>query len=267
MKVFNQAGNVGLLTLGCTLFLSTLGIGKASALQLELTAPGSSGSVNGAIFEQISDGVPAGTGNIDSFLRLQSRGNRTTEQGYNTDARPLQFDENNSPQFTRSLLLNAIPIVNINGKDYRQFILDINEPNATNRNPKLPTITLDRLQVFLSKSPALTGYPNFGGNATKVFDLDAGSNNTVLLNDLNSGSGRYDYLISIENSLFTRSKPYVYLYSKFTGAEGGFEEFAVREPQKQPATSVPEPATLAGIGLVAGAMVISRRRKAIQPIN
>ena len=267
MKVFNQAGNVGLLTLGCTLFLSTMGIGKASAVQLNLTTAGSSGSVNGAIFQQISDGVPAGTGNIDSFLRLQSQGSSTTEQGYNTDARPLQFDENNSPQFTRSLLLSSIPIVNIGGQNYRQFILDLNEPNATKKDSTLPNITLDMLQVFISNSSALTGYPNFGGLATKVFDLDAGSNNTVLLNDLNSGSGRYDYLISIDNGLFTSSQPYVYLYSKFTGAQGGFEEFAVREPQKQPATSVPEPATLAGIGLVAGAMVISRRRKGLKPIN
>ncbi|MBE9009182.1 PEP-CTERM sorting domain-containing protein [Pseudanabaenaceae cyanobacterium LEGE 13415] len=46
------------------------------------------------------------------------------------------------------------------------------------------------------------------------------------------------------------------------GAEGGFEEWAVQTVKKPPTQKVPEPATLAGLGLVAGTMMIARRRKA-----
>lgn len=234
---------------------------KAVALQLDLTAEGASGTVNGAVFEHISNDDPAGTGVIDSFLRLQSPGNSTTEKGYNTDYRPLEFDENNSPQFTRSLLLGDVPVVNIDGTNYRQFILDINEPNSTRPDPERPNITLDMFQLFLGNAGDLTHYPNFDGNATKIFDLDIGADgdSAVVMKDSNPGSGRYDYLISVPDNLFQGSNEYVYLYSKFTGAEGGFEEFAVRE--SEPPRDVPEPATLLGMGLIGGIMGLLRRRQ------
>ena len=58
-----------------------------------------------------SDVVPV----IHDFVRLFSSGNASVEQGYNTDARPLQFNENNSHVFTHSLQLGDIPIVTVNG--------------------------------------------------------------------------------------------------------------------------------------------------------
>src|SRR5207302_7625167 len=97
-----------------------------SAATLDLTARGATGSVNGALFTQV-DSRPTGTGAINSFVRMQALGNGTVEQGYNTDARPLSYDENKSPQFTRSLSVASTPAVVIGGVRYREFLLDINQ--------------------------------------------------------------------------------------------------------------------------------------------
>jgi hypothetical protein len=245
-------------------------IPQAQAGQLNLTTQGSSGYVNGAFFQQISNNEAAGTGVINSFLRIDS--NNSTEQGYNTDYRSVQFDEKTDHNFTRSLLLNAVPIVNISGIDYRQFILDINEPNGGNK----PNITLDKLQIFLGNAGNLTGYSsnsnttNFNGNATNIFDLDTtNSDNSVLLKDLNAGSGRYDLLTYVPNALFTGPNSYVYLYSKFTGNDGGFEEWAVRtphyEPPAPPPKQVPEPSTTAVFGLLAvSALKMLKKKPLVQ---
>lgn len=236
------------------LAFSTLTVGalmQASPVKaLDLTGATTSGSVNGAYFERVpNNGVPAGTGNINSFVRLQSPGNATEEEGYNTDGRPLRFDENNSPQFTRSLKLSDIPIIDVAGILYRQFILDINEPNASQQDPDLPKVDLTELQLFLGNAGNLltannTPFAGFGSNAYSVFDLDGAGEATVNLFDFNPGSGRYDLFAYIPDSLFTGPNEYVYLYSKFTGAEGGFEEWAVGTPNTVP---VPTPALLPGL--------------------
>src|SRR4051794_6024686 len=85
-----------------------------------------SGVIGGALFTQ-SQARPTGTGAIDSFVRVQAQGNKTVEQGYNTSARPLAYDENNSPQFTRSLKVADVPSVMIGGQKYREVLLDINQ--------------------------------------------------------------------------------------------------------------------------------------------
>src|SRR5438094_6872178 len=100
---------------------------------IDLTTVGASGFDSAmAGFYQQAMVQPAGSGVIDSFVRIQT--NNVIESGYNTDGRPLQFDENNSPTFTRSLTTSSVPIVNINGTNYRQFMLDINQQNS---NPLL----------------------------------------------------------------------------------------------------------------------------------
>src|SRR5262245_6236332 len=98
---------------------------------IDLTTPGSDGTANGAIYQQC-DAQPTGTGVIRSFVRVQGAASGSSvEQGYNTDGRPLQFDENKSPQFTRSLTLGDVPIVSVDGVDYRQFLLDINQRSSS----------------------------------------------------------------------------------------------------------------------------------------
>ena len=112
-----------------------------SAATVDLSTAGAQGTVNGALFQQGSV-QPAGSGVIDAFVRIHGLGGAGTEQGYNTDARPLQFDENKSPTFTRSIQLSDVPEVTIGGVAYRVFLLDINQKSSQ------PLVSLDQLRLF-----------------------------------------------------------------------------------------------------------------------
>ncbi len=244
------------LSLAAVSGLLALG-GRASADVVDLTTAGSSGTINGALFQQTGP-QPTGTGVIDPFVRIQNKG---VEQGYNTDARPVQFDEKTAANFTRSLLLSSVPVVTINGTAYRQFLLDINETGSKTG----PLLSLDRIQVFQANSGSLNNYPNLG---KQIYDLDAGGNNSILLNyDLNPGSGAGDMFAYIPDSLFDRSIPYVYLYSHFgsdianAAPDAGFEEWAVLQGANA-VNEVPAPATLifACLASVLGLAGYTRRR-------
>jgi len=219
-----------------------------SGTPLDLTAPGAVVSVNSqsdptdgpvAVFQQTST-QPTGTGVIQSFLRLQANGAKATvEQGYNTDARPVQFDEKTGHNFTRSIQLSDIPVVTIIGVNYRQFLLDVNQPGSS------PLISLDELQLFQADAPNLTGYTNktLAGH-TALFDLDAADNGgdqwVKIDASLNHGSGSGDVFVDIADRLFAASGPnqYVYLFSRFGdnyAARSGFEEWAVQKGLQGPA--------------------------------
>ena len=118
----------------------------------DLTAGGTA-TVNGAILTT-NDSQATGSGVIDSFVRIG--GNDACIQGYNTNFRPLEFDENNSPRFTRDLSLSAVPIVNINGTDYREFLLDINQTNADS------LLSLNEVELYLHSTAGITDYPFTG---------------------------------------------------------------------------------------------------------
>ena len=92
---------------------------------VSLTSAGASGTINWAIYSQ-TDIQPTGTGYIDSFVRVLAKSNGTVEQGYNTDARPVQYNELTG-NFTHSIRLSDVPEVTINGVKYRAFILDVNQ--------------------------------------------------------------------------------------------------------------------------------------------
>lgn len=215
----------------------------AQATMLDLTTAGSSGTINGALFQQISQ-QPTGSGNISSFVRLST--NNTIESGYNTSGRPLTNwpDVNTSPTFTHNLMLSQIPEVTINGVAYRQFLLDINQTNSN------PLLSLDSLQIYQGNTGSLTT-TTLSDLGTKVYDM--GSSNWIKLNySLNAGSGQGDMYANIPNSVFGTGT-YVYLYSSF-GANypnnDGYEEWATVGPSTAP--PVPEPSTvlLVGAGLI-----------------
>jgi hypothetical protein len=226
-----------------------------AAPTLDLTTPGSSGFINGGYFEQNGDGA-SGTGLIYSFVRLSS--NQGIVQGYNTDGRPLQFDENSSPMFTRSLLLSDVPVVNKGGIDYREFRLDINQLSGSGAG-----LSLDALEIYLAATGDLTGYPALG---TKIFDLDGpAADHWILLNaDLMAGSGGgQDMTAFIPNSLFAGGD-YVYLYSKFGASENsaypnndGFEEWSVR---KGATPVIPAPSALLLVAIGSPLAACLRRR-------
>src|SRR5262245_51004015 len=98
-----------------------------------------SGSAAGALFYR-ADFQSAGTGVIDPFVRLRHDNGpsphtpRGEEQGYNTSGRPTQYDEVTDGNYTRNLTFGEVPTVVIAGVAYKQFILDINEPNGGGNN-------------------------------------------------------------------------------------------------------------------------------------
>jgi hypothetical protein len=194
---------------------------------LDLTARGSSGEIEGAQFVQ-ADPQPTGSGAIQSFVRIQgAAAHNEVQQGFNTDARPLQFDENKSPNFTRSLLLTSVPLVNRGGILYREFLLDINQKSSQ------PRLSLDELRIYVGSAGNLTGYSDAThqlAGLDPVFDLDASGDNAVLLDyRLNSGSGSGDMLLYVPDALFTGGTN-VYVYSKFGveyASNAGFQEWSV----------------------------------------
>ncbi len=200
-----------------------------SATPIDLTQPAPLQEVNGAWIKWV-DPQSTGSGVINSFLRVQGS---PSERGYNTDG-ALEF-ESKPGAFTRSLMLDEVPRVIIDGQSHREFFLDINE------SKKQELVSLEELEIYLGSTGDLTGYPNFGGDAYKAFDLDEGVDGDVSLQlsyALNSGSGSGDYVFYIPDSALTGPNKYVYLYSHFGRADrgdpyasdAGFEEWSVGTP-------------------------------------
>ncbi|HLW68873.1 MAG TPA: SdrD B-like domain-containing protein [Gemmataceae bacterium] len=190
---------------------------------VDLTTAGAIGSINGAIFYQYDQ--KGGTGIFDPVVRIQGHNGTGIEQGYNTDARPLQFDEKSSANYTRSLKLSSVPTVQVGGVTYREFLLGINEQGSS------PFLSLDELRLFVSNKGNLSNYDpgtkTLGGQSA-VYDMGAG--NWVELNSrLSTGNGQSDMALYVPDAVFNGGA-YVYLYSKFgvnESAQGGFEEWVI----------------------------------------
>jgi len=200
------------------------------------------GGANGALFFSGTDLPATGSGVIDPFVRIQAKG---TEQGYNTDARP--YDANNdagaTATFNHSIQLADIPLVEINGVRYREFRLDINEANI---GGKTNLISLEALKLFSADAGNLSGLDTAVGTvgATNAFssdrsrllyNLDGAGDIRVILTDWSTGSGHGDYAVLIPDAAFAgvAESQFIYLYSAFgdsDGTNGGFEEWYVRKP-------------------------------------
>ena len=211
---------------GAVLALGLLLATSASATTVDLTpGPGSSGTVNGALFE-FDDQQPSGTGVLDPFLRIQKT---PTEQGYNTSNTTVPFDEVPPPGgFTRDLQFGELQQI---GGDYL-LVLDINEPGTGNASK----ISLDALQIYISGT-ASQNTTVLGDLGTLIYDLDAGEDSVVLLDYANApGSGVSDMLMTLPSSFFAgvSASDYVILYSAFGDADNsqdGFEEWAHVVPE------------------------------------
>lgn len=238
-------GAITLALLAATVYGATVNI------QIDDRTGYAKGSTDeGAIVEYIGDlnqsFGSSGSGIFDSFVRIQANDD---EKGYNTDG-DLEFDTK-SGAFTHSILVSEIPVVECKSLDGLldpaglcwELFADLNESDST----KL--ISLDAFEIYLTSEgtdvnddgdgPDLTGYP-FSGNTTKVFDSD----DQVLINDVNQGSGRGDlrYQVPISGISIpadcdygsSSCETYFVLYSEYGftddeyDSDGGFEEWKVK---------------------------------------
>ena len=232
------------------------------ASDIDLTTAGATGTqtakIGGSFTVQQIDPQSTGTGVIDPFLRIHDNGNN--EEGYNTSLGGPMDDLVGI--WTHALQLSTIPVVNLNGTLYRQFLLDINE----NRGADHELLSLNQIQIFLSGADAGLGLttaldsniPFINNFGTEIFRMSGtGALWTVQLNyALNPGSGAGDMFLYVRDSLFNANLgSFVTLYSHFGTPPGtndvddGFEEWSTL--QAAPPT-VPEPTSvvLLGMGLV-----------------
>lgn len=202
----------------------------------------------------------SGTGVFDPFLTIQANG---TEEGYNTSAGV--FDTKREPVWNHELTVGDLQQTRtaINGIDYFSFTLDINEPNAGTKS----LISLDALQIYASNKVG-QHTRNLSQLGTKVFDLDLPTDNYVLYDDANSGSGEADIAFFIPVSAFAglSDSTIIYMYQHFGSyfssdavTQGGFEETRLAVNIKPDIRLVPEPSAVLPLAGVLGFALTGRR--------
>lgn len=291
MSISSYAGKFRLTTISSTLMLAAgLICSAADATVIDLSVSGSSGDLGeSALFFQ-SNQQPTGTGVIDPFVRVKGNGAKSElEQAYNTTVNNT-FDVGPADNWNHAITLGDVGLVSIDGIDYREFFLDINESNSQAKNRLEKYLSLDEIQIFMG------GTANLGTEdlldpalGTLVYDFDADpsdpddftDDNWVALNyGLGHGSGSGDMLFYLNNDFFSgwAETDNLVFYSLFGeigndvkynlashdcdlggdtycnfGASSDFEEWST----KKGGTSVPEPGPLSllvfsliGLGLL-----------------
>ena len=252
---------------------------SAQAITLDLTCIGCSGEINDALYTQI-DPQATGTGVINTFAQISPTGNTDTSGAYNTTSNNTLSNGADDPH-NHSIFLGDVPIVTVNGVDYYEFILDVNEADRMGIDKY---VSLDEVQIFVGGTENASFDTFTAGildhDGTLVYQMDAGTDSWVGLDfQLNSGSGSGDMQLLVEVSAFAGFGPddVVTLYSEFGlqgntsdgvpmgdyGQSDGFEEWAIGEGTGGGTTPpVPEPtaALVFGIGAVLmGARVRNQR--------
>jgi hypothetical protein len=187
-----------------------------------------------------------------AFVRLRDGG---TERGYNSNARPVQFDEVRSHRANHAITLGQVPRRTVDGAHYREFLLDVKESHGRFK------LSVDQVKVFLGDRGDLRGYANGKlAGLDPVYDLDAGGDVSVLLTGrLHRRFHSDDMALLVPESAFAgaTADTFVYLYSKFGGlagarADGLYEEWGLKPdggggPIDEPPPPPPPPIDLSSL--------------------
>ena len=272
--------NPGFLLLCITTLLVS---GTANAIMVDLLQPNSSGSVNtfyGTAIFTTDTTQPTGTGVFDPFLTIQNNG---TEEGYNSSDKNAPFDVKRIPTWNHEFTvaeMKAKAAVTIGNAVYYRFLIDINEPNATNSTDDKPIISLDSLKMFTSPT-AGQKTTNVESLGVKRFDLDVNpaglaADSWLLYDDRNHGSGQSDIAFMVPASAFASAadSDYVYMYQRFGDhqtagdpaggiTEGGYEETRFGGVSTNLQT-IPEPSTAVPlVGMIMMVVGMERRVRRI----
>lgn len=221
-----------------------------------------SGTINGAIFTR-DDTQPAGSGVVDSFLRVQrANGQDTYTNGYNTVAGPKGRDEHPSDVFTHEITLGDLGIATVGGVDYYRFYLDINQTGSD------PDLSLVEVQIRTSAASHAGAYEmDLSNLGSLVYDIDAGDLANRVDLTFDNGSGDADMTMLVPVSLFSGGPgTFVYLYSAFGGVgdEPPYQDNDGYQEWWRDVTVIPLPgAGLAGLATFGGIFGFraSRRRR------
>lgn len=259
--------------IGISALLVVLAGAASSARAIDLTTSGATATVQSVIFVE-GNAFPSATDVHQPFLRIQATG---TEQGFNTDFRPLEPDAVGTLT-THAIRLGSLArrfITMANHSDYYlELWIDANESTLSGES----YLSIDQLRIYTATSPSIGAASQLPLSATLRYDMDLPTDQQVLLDSaLEPGSGVPAVTIEVPTSYFAGvpDSEYVYLFVRAGGAglvggrqygsSGGFEEMSALIPSNPSAVPVSSAAPVPSIRVVGGASMETMRFRCSVP--